>query len=78
MIDLEAALADPLAVPAEDVQRLLGAAVKLYAARAEVDRREPPFGPIEPSATEVAVTASALLAAARIELFELGMWQSWS
>lgn len=40
--------------------------------------REPPLGPGEPTATEVAVTVSALLAAARIEVFELGMWQTWS
>lgn len=78
MIDLDAALANPEAVPAEYVQRLLGAAVRLYAARAEAGVREPPFGAVEPTATEVAVTASAMLAAARIELFELGMWQTWT
>jgi hypothetical protein len=78
VIDLEAALADPLALPAEEVQRLLAAAVRVYAARAEAGVREPPFGPGAPTATEVAVTVSAMLAAARIELFELGMWQSWS
>jgi hypothetical protein len=29
-------------------------------------------------ATAVLVTTSALLKAANLEIFELGMWQSWS
>jgi hypothetical protein len=77
MIDLDAALANPEAVPAEDVQCLLGAAVRLYAARAEAacaSRRSGPSSRRHRGRGHV----SAMLAAARIELFELGMWQTWS
>ena len=43
--------------------------------------RRPPFPSPEagdsPTATDVMVAASEFLAASEIELFELGMWQTW-
>jgi hypothetical protein len=69
-------------VAAEDAQLLLAAAVRLYGARVDAGLRDPAFpaghGELAPTATDVVVTASAMLKASQIELFELGMWQTWS
>jgi hypothetical protein len=77
--------ADPAAADAvdlRDAQLLLGAAVRLYGAKVDGGERGPAFATepaaLIPSATEVVVTASAMLKASQIELFELGMWQTWS
>lgn len=63
------------------VQEALAVVVKLYAGILEQGRPFPPFpardGTVEVTATEVAVTASEMLKARQIELFELGMWQTW-
>lgn len=63
-------------IPEEVVRRLLSDAVRLYAAKAEYGSR---FSPLdqEVTATEVAVTSSAMLKAVEMEVFELGMWQVW-
>ena len=63
-------------IPEEVVRRLLSDAVRLYAAKVEDGAR---FSPLvqEVTATEVAVAASAMLKAAEMEVFELGMWQVW-
>jgi hypothetical protein len=78
--------ADPAAAERADpgdVALLLAAAVRLYGARADAGWRDPPLprdpaGAPAPTATDVALTVSALLRASQIELFELGMWQTWS
>jgi hypothetical protein len=66
------------AVDHERAARTLAEAVKAYAAAAE-DAGESPSLPrdIELTATEAATAACALLAAADLEVFELGMWQVW-
>jgi hypothetical protein len=84
----EAALAlarDPEAaarLDERDVQLLLGAAVRLYGARADDGAHGPAFATeapeLTPSATDVVLAATAMLKASQIELFELGMWQAWS
>jgi hypothetical protein len=62
----------------EEVQKLLEAALKLYAGLLEEGRGVPPLPPdTSVSATEVVATVSALLDQVDIEVFELGMWQSW-
>lgn len=64
---------------AATVQNLMHALVLLYGARFKAELRDTPFvGGRHIEATPVLVTASALLKAANLELFELGMWQSWS
>jgi hypothetical protein len=67
--------------PPEELQRVLAAAIKAYTARVEAGERLsplPPAGdPLEVSATEVLVAVTDMLAACEIELFELGMWQTW-
>lgn len=62
-----------------DVQRLLAAATKLYVGSSERRGRFSPFppdGPLLVTPTDVAATASEMLQALQIEIFELGMWQT--
>ncbi len=65
----------------EDLQGLLVALIKTYAERA-ANGLAGPFPPgladLElPTPTDVLVVISDLLRATDIELFELGMWQTW-
>ena len=58
-----------------DLERVLTAAVRLYAAKAETDK--PPAHPITPSAvtpTDIVVTVSDLIRAAGMNLWDLSMW----
>ena len=58
-----------------DLQRVLTAAVKLYAAKAEGAPVElPPVAPEAVTATDVVVTVSAMVRAAGLNLFDLSMW----
>jgi hypothetical protein len=63
-----------------EIQAGLAKAVRLYAERAtEAEPNLPAFPPGAPmTATEVMVTVSAMLKAVNLQVFELGMWQSWS
>jgi hypothetical protein len=67
------------AISAEAMQTLMGALCRVYAAQVEAGAT---FTPIEEgqvvSPTGVMVTASGLLRAANLAVFELGMWQSWT
>jgi hypothetical protein len=62
------------------LQKLLAAAIKSYAARAEAsDEPLPALAPnSEVTATEAMLVVSAILKAVNVQVFELGMWQSWS
>ena len=78
---LTAALADSdrEALSAEALQALFAVLVRTYAARVEEGERLPVFSGNEPvAATDIMITASALLAAGGLQVFELGMWQSYS
>jgi len=58
-----------------ELQRVLTAAVKLYAAKAEAAPQEQP--PVDVQAvtpTDVVVTVSAMIRAAGLNLFDLSMW----
>lgn len=68
----------PDAIDREELQRLIVAAVRLYAAKAEDEGAFPLAEPGVLTATEVMMTAAALLKAANVNVFELGLWQSWS
>jgi len=61
------------------LQALMAAACKAYAAQIDAGST---YMPITPRSgvndTTVMMTASALLRAANLEVFELGMWQSWT
>jgi hypothetical protein len=63
----------------EALQALMAAACKTYAAQVEAGEQVLPL-PARggATATEVMITASGLLKAANLAVFELGMWQSWT
>ncbi len=65
-------------VSAEALQKLMAAACRLYTARVEAGEPITPVPKHSISATDVMVTASGLLKAADLAVFELGMWQSWT
>ena len=73
----ERALAEgqPGQVSDAELERVLTAAVRLYAAKAETD--QPPAQPVTPSSvtpTEIVVTASDLIRAAGLNLWDVSMW----
>ena len=79
--DIERSLADgrlDLLAP-EALQALMAAACKAYAAQVEAGN---PMAALAQrttvTPTEVMVTASGLLRAGNLAVFELGMWQSWT
>ena len=75
--DLSAGRLDALTPQA--LQALMTAGCKAYAAQIEAGRDLLPFGPrTAVSPTDVMVTASGLLRAVNLAVFELGMWQSWT
>jgi len=65
-------------VTAEALQKLIAAACRVYTARSEAGEQFMPIPKNSISATDVMVTASGLLKAADLAVFELGMWQSWT
>jgi hypothetical protein len=75
--DLSAGRLDALTPQA--LQALMTAGCKAYAAQVEAGRDLLPFGQRNGvSPTDVMVTASGLLRAVNLAVFELGMWQSWT
>ena len=61
------------------IQALMAAVCKTYAAQVEAGEQVLPLPQRGgATATEVMVTASGLLKAANLAVFELGMWQSWT
>ena len=67
------------AMSVESMQALMGALCRVYAAQVENGAKFTPIaeGQIV-SPTGVMVTASGMLRAANLAVFELGMWQSWT
>ena len=77
---VETVIAGVASLRDEQLQSLLAAAIRDYAARSET-RDEPPPALAPDSgvtATEAMLAVSAILKAVNIQVFELGMWQSWS
>ena len=63
----------------EALQVLMAAVCKVYGARVEAGEQLSPLPERGgATATDVMVTASGLLKAANLAVFELGMWQSWT
>jgi hypothetical protein len=60
----------------ETLQKLLTAACRLYSAQVEAGSQALPVGEVTP--TDIMVTASGLMKAGNLAVFELGMWQSWT
>jgi hypothetical protein len=63
---------------ADALQALIAAACRVYSARTEAGEQFTPVPKHSISATDVMLTASGLLRAADLAVFELGMWQSWT
>jgi hypothetical protein len=63
-----------------DIQNMLAQAVRLYAGRAvETESMLSAFpAGAQVTATDVMVTVTAMLKAVNLQVFELGMWQSWA
>jgi hypothetical protein len=66
------------ALPADALQTLIASACRLYRARREAGEEFPPVPKNSISATDAMVTASGLLKALDLAVFELGMWQNWT
>lgn len=77
-LDELASAREPDAIDRDELGRLVVAAVRLYAAKAEAEGAFPLADPGVLTATEVMMMAAALLKAANVNVFELGLWQSWS
>ena len=60
----------------EALQQLMTAACRLYSAQVEAGSQALPVGEVTP--TDIMVTASGLMRAGNLAVFELGMWQSWT
>jgi hypothetical protein len=65
-------------ISAEALQVLIASACRLYRARREAGEEFAPVPKNSISATDVMVTASGLLKATDLAVFELGMWQNWT
>ena len=67
-------------LPPALVQRLMAAAIRTYSAKVQAGEQFLPFdfdtGRVSP--TDVMITASGLLKAGDLQVFELGMWQSYT
>lgn len=63
-----------------EIQAMLAKAVRLYAARVAQREDTLPAFPADANvtATDVMVTATAMLKAVNLQVFELGMWQAWT
>ena len=62
-------------VPSSELERVLTAAIKLYAAKAEAEEQFPaPVSAERITPTEIVLVVSELLRAADISLFDLAMW----
>ena len=69
------AAGQPGQVSDAELERVMTAAVRLYAAKAETDK--PPAHPITPSAvtpTDVVMTVSDLIRAVGLNLWDVSMW----
>jgi hypothetical protein len=78
---LDAALAEGRldVVSPQALQALFAALCKNYSARVEAGEDVLPLNPRgSATPTDVMVTASKLLKSANLQVFELGMWQSWT
>jgi hypothetical protein len=74
-VDDALARGKPEEVADESLQRLLSAAVRLYAAKSEDRAQElPPFGERPVNATEAVTAICAFMRAADLNFFDLQMW----
>ncbi len=70
------AAGDPSVLSPEALQKLMTATCRLYSAQVEAGSQVAPVR--EVTSTDIMTTASGLLKAGNLAVFELGMWQSWT
>jgi len=67
------------ALSPQAMQAIIAALAKAYGANVEAGQAYPVLaGPAAVSGTDVLTLCGALLKAADLQVFELGMWQSWT
>ncbi len=67
------------AIPDDSLGQVLGAAIRLYAAKAQSGHAPRPFGRNSGvTVTDVAIGCTALLESVGLQVFELGAWQTMS
>ena len=70
---------DPSKLNTQALGILMSALIRAYGTKFDEGERALPVDKNNPpNATNVLVTVSALMKASGLEIFELGMWQSWS
>lgn len=75
LVDVALRRGDPAAIPDDMLRRVLAAAVKAYAAKAEGAEGEViPFEANAVTATETVVATCAMIRAADLNLFDVAMW----
>lgn len=62
----------------EDLQSAFARIITMYARKFDAGHRIAPYVDPAVNATAVLITASMMLKTANVEVFELGMWQSFS
>ncbi len=73
------ALDDGAELSDEMVQEAMTALTRLYTVKFQLGERWSPFGDSQVvPATSVMIMTTAMCRAVNVELFEVGMWQSWS
>ena len=72
------ALASDADVTEQNIQQIMTAAVQLYAAKVTNDGDFPAVSRGTITATDAMITTTALLRAVNVQVFELGLWQSWA
>ena len=72
-------LKDGEKIPDQMVQEGLTALIRLYTVKFQLGERWSPFAVGKPMpATSVMIMSTAMLREVNVEIFELGLWQSWS
>jgi hypothetical protein len=77
-VDAAIANGDVSSIADSAVQQLMTAAARLYAARVEQGGYLAATTPAALNATQGMIVTTALLRAVNVQLFELGLWQSWA
>ena len=66
-------------IPDDSLGQIIGAAIRLYAAKAQHGQATRPFGRNSGvTVTDVAIGCTALMDCVGLQVFELGAWQSMS
>jgi hypothetical protein len=83
--DIAAACAEAIerddldSIPDDSLGQVFGAVIRLYAAKAQVGSHGRPLGRNSgATVTDVAIACTALLDSVKLEVFELGAWQTMS